>query len=106
MLLYSNSMSCLTASTIASIQARITTLQTRLIIADEAYDSALIEIEEYRLDTGVGSQRVRYRKLEQLQKAIDSIEARINSLQRRLLGKGISNMALRRKGGFGFRGSF
>ncbi len=99
-------MSCLTAGTIASIQARITTLQARLVIADTAYDAALIEIEEYRFDSGVGSQRVRYRKLGELQKAIDSIEARINSLQRRLLGKGISNMSLRRKGGFGFRGSF
>ena len=99
-------MSCLTASTIASIQARITTLQARLVIADEAYDAALVEIEEYRFDSGVGSQRVRYRKLGELQKAIDSIDARINSLQRRLTGKGISNMALRRKGGLGFRGSF
>lgn len=99
-------MSCLTATTRASIQARITTLQTRLTTADEAYDAALTEIEEYRFDSGVGSQRVRYRKLGELQKAIDSIEARINSLARRLTGKGISNMSLRRKGGFGFRGSF
>lgn len=93
-------MSCLTASTITSIQARITTLQARLVIADEAYDAALIEIEEYRFDSGVGSQRIRYRKLGELQKAIDSIHARIDSLQRRLIGKGISNMALRRKGGY------
>lgn len=99
-------MSCLTAATIASLQDRITTLQTRLAIADLAYDAALTEIEEYRFDSGVGSQRVRYRKLEELQKAIDSIDARINSLQRRLTGKGISNMSLRRKAGFGFRGGF
>lgn len=91
-------MSCLTASTIASIQAKITTLQARLLIAEEAYDSALVEIEEYRFDSGVGSQRVRYRKLGELQKAIDGIEARINSLTRRLSGKGISAMNLRRKG--------
>ena len=99
-------MSCLTAATIASLQDRITTLQTRLAIADLAYDAALTEIEEYRFDSGVGSQRVRYRKLEELQKAIDSIDSRINSLQRRLTGKGISNMSLRRKAGFGFRGGF
>ena len=98
-------MSCLTAATIASIQAKITTLQTRLLVAEAAFDAALVEIEEYRFDSGVGSQRVRYRKLGELQKAIDAIEARINSLTRRLSGKGISAMNLRRKGGLShFRG--
>ena len=93
-------MSCLTSSQITSIQTRITAFQARLVIADEAYDAALVEIEEYRFDSGGGSQRIRYRRLGELQKAIDSIQARIDSLQRRLIGKGISAMSLRRKGGY------
>ena len=98
-------MSCLTAATIASIQAKITTLQTRLLVAESAYDAALTEIEEYRFDSGIGSQRLKYRQLGELQKAIDAIEARINSLTRRLSGKGISSLNLRRKGGLStFRG--
>ncbi len=93
-------MSCLTASTIASIQAKIVTLQARLLVAEDAYNAALVEIEEYRFDSGVGSQRVRYRRLGELQKAIDGIESRINYLSRRVSGKGISAMNLRRKGGY------
>jgi site-specific recombinase len=98
-------MSCLTASQIAEITARITKLQTRLLIAESAYDAALTEIEEYRFDSGPGSQRVKYRKLDELQQAINSIESRIDSLTRRLSGKGISSLNLRRKGGLStFRG--
>ena len=104
-MVYYYSMSCLTSSQIANIKAKITKLQERLTIAENAYDAALTEIQEYRFDSGVGSQRVKYRQLDELQKAITSIEARIDSLTRRLSGKGISSMSLRRKGSsFNIRG--
>ena len=93
-------MSCLTAAKIAGIQAKIVTLSTALTAAEAAYLAALTEIEEYRFDSGVGSQRIKYRDLGKLQKAIKHIEAQIDWLQRRLTGKGISALNLRRKSGY------
>jgi len=93
-------MSCLTSTQIAEIQAKITKRKEQLTKAEAAYDAALTEIEEYRFDSGVGSQRVRYRGLDKLRKAITHIEAQIDWLERRLTGKGISALNLRRKGGY------
>jgi len=93
-------MSCLTTVQIAEIQAKIAKRKEQLTKAEDAHEAALTEIEEYRFDSGVGSQRVRYRDLDKLRKAITHIEASIDWLERRLTGKGISSLNLRRKGGY------
>ena len=93
-------MSCLTAGKIAEIQAQIVKLKAQLTVAQTALTSALVEIEEYRFDSGVGSQRVRYRDPNKIQKTISHLEAQIDNLERRLTGKGISALNLRRKSGY------
>lgn len=90
-------MAYLVTSLITQINERITKKQTQLAAADLALDAAITEIESYKFDSGEGNQTTKYRKIEELQNLINSLEKQIESLQRRLSGTGIVNINLRRK---------
>lgn len=91
-------MTCLSLSKRAEIEARITKLESQLVIANETLDSAVgNEILEYRFDSGEGSQRTEYKSFSEMTKIVDWLESRISYLQRRLNGTGLMNLNLRRK---------
>lgn len=86
-----------TSANIARIEARIAAKEAALALADTAYDAALVEIKEYRLDTGEGSQRAENRDLKEFSKAINILEREIEHLYRKLQGRGITTVNLRRR---------
>jgi polyhydroxyalkanoate synthesis regulator phasin len=82
----------------ARIQALIDTKTAQLAIANETYTKILAnEIEEYRFDSNEGSQRARRYKMSELKTQIDSLEAEIERLQRRLKSGGLVSVTLRRQ---------
>lgn len=86
------------AAEITRIQALITTKQDQLAIANATYTKLLgKDIEEYRFDSNEGSQRARRVKLNEFKDQIDSLEAEIERLARRLKAGGIVNIVLRRQ---------
>ncbi|MCK5127566.1 MAG: hypothetical protein KAR42_15020 [candidate division Zixibacteria bacterium] len=92
-------MACITSSTRTRISASIAAKEAVLVSLYAAYSAAATEIEEYRFDSGEGNQRVTYRNLNEIKTNIDALESEIDSLYRRLAGKGVINMNLRRKHG-------
>ncbi len=90
-------MAYLTSARIARIEARITAKEAALALADTAYQAALVEVEEYRFDSGEGSQKVRNRQLAEFQKNINILEREIEHLYRKLQGFGITTVSLRRR---------
>jgi len=92
-------MACITPSTRIRIEARIAAKETALAALDIAFIAASTEIEEYRFDSGEGSQRAKYRNLNEIKTNIDGLESEIEALYRRLAGKGVVNITLRRKHG-------
>jgi len=95
-------MTCITSSTKTRLEARLAVKIAQLEKADEAYDASLTEVEEYRLNTGEGTQQMKYRDLKGLEDTISRLEAQIDAIYRRLEGKGIMNLNLRRKRSFGY----
>ena len=78
------------------LEARLAAKETRLA-ALYAADGPLDGIKEYRIDTGEGSQRTEYFTPKELEQAIDILERQIDALYRKLSGKGLVNMNLRRR---------
>jgi len=78
------------------IKARIARYEALLDAAEEQLLS-LTEVEDFKIDTGEGSQRTKFRKMEDLRKSIRSYEIMIDHLYQRLNGAGLSNITLRRK---------
>jgi len=63
------------------------------------YDELISDgTESYRFDSGDGSQQAKKRKLSEVKDQIDQLESEIESLQRRISGKGLTNIALKRRG--------
>ncbi len=89
-------MSCMSPERRAEIQARIVKKKTQLTKLEAAMDE-ITEIESYKFDSGEANQQTKYRKIENIQKAIDRLEAQIDFLNRKLSGKSNANMNLRRK---------
>jgi len=90
-------MVCLQSSRITEIQSTITNLQAALVIANASYLEALNPAQDYRVDTGEGSQRVKRRDPTGLLNSITSIQRQIDYWTRKLNGTGITRMNLRRK---------
>ena len=97
-------MGCLPASKRTAIQAQI----DKLDILIGKYEAALFAaadgspIEEYRFDSGDGSQRTQFRDPNKINDLIDDLTARRNRLQAKLDGTGIVSINLRRTRGTGF----
>lgn len=92
-------MACITSSTRTRIIASIAAKEAVLAALYVAYTAAATEFEEYKFNSGEGSQQAKYRNLNEIKTNIDSLESEIDSLYRRLAGKGVINMNLRRKHG-------
>ncbi|MCK5504572.1 MAG: hypothetical protein KAJ10_05390 [Thermodesulfovibrionia bacterium] len=89
-------MSYITPTKKARVEARISAKEAQLAKLDTAYEAASTEIEEYRFDSGDGSQRSKYRSLEKIGKEIERLEREIERLYQTLNGTGIVNLNLRR----------
>ncbi|MEE9117963.1 MAG: hypothetical protein V3U02_05135 [Calditrichia bacterium] len=77
------------------ITARITALEAQQTALDEMI-AGLDKNEEYRFDSGEGSQRGRDRKIEALRKDSYNLDRLIEYLYRKLQGTGIIYINLRR----------
>lgn len=76
---------------------RLEKKKAQLVIVEKTYEELLAEPNEsYRFDSGEGSQATKKRKLSDLSEQIDKLEAEIDGICRRLQGKGLTQIALRR----------
>jgi hypothetical protein len=90
-------MGLLTAADRARLLAEKKRKEAQLELANTTYEELLKQsVEEYKLDTSEGSQRVVRRKLSAMQNEIDWLEASINLICRKLNRGAIVNMSLRR----------
>ncbi len=86
------------AAEIARIEALIATKIAQLALANTTYSALLAnDIEEYRFDSGEGSQRARRVKLKEFKDQIDSLQSEIDTLNRRLRAGGLNSIVLRRQ---------
>lgn len=91
-------MSCINSTTRTRLLARLTKRETSLILAETSYDELLANnVESYRFDSTEGEQQTKRRKLQDIKEQVDSLQAEIDNIRRRLDGKGIVNMNLRRQ---------
>jgi len=89
-------MVCLSSDRITEIETTITNLRAALVIANASYLEALNPAQDYRVDTGEGSQRVKRRTPKELLDSITSIQREIQRNTRILNGTGITKLNLRR----------
>ena len=91
----------------STLIARRTEYEEMLEVVKATYLSELaVPTEEYRFNSGEGSQQARRRKLNDLKEQIEWLEGEIDLINRRLKGSGIVTLNVRRKAGFGKRGGF
>lgn len=88
----------LPAATRAEIEAEIARIDAALAVLDAAYLSAVTnsEVEEYRFDSGDGSQKAIRRKPAEIREERDALSAQKDRLERRLSNSGSVNFQLRR----------
>lgn len=85
-------------STKSDLQAKLAKKEASLAIAEATYDKLLADPKEsYRFDSGEGSQSSKNRKLSDVKKQIDDLEAEIEQIKRRLNHKGLTSIRLNRK---------
>lgn len=91
-------MGCLTQSEVTELQAKADRIAGQLALLYTAFDNALglADIEEYRFDSGDGTQRTLRRDPGTLEKMIRGLESRYEWYVNKIRGKGITNMNLRR----------
>jgi len=89
----------LSAAEIARITALIEQKEAQLTVVNTTYTRALAQdTEEYRFNSGEGSQWATKRKLSELKDQIDSLQSEIDQLYRRLnSGGGLVSIVLRRQ---------
>ena len=91
-------MSYLSPEERARIEAQIQQKEDQLALANATYSKLLQEdIEEYRFDSNEGSQRARRLDISKIKDQIDSLEAAIERLKRRLRAAGLTSIVLRRQ---------
>ena len=93
-------MSCLSSTRRAELQAQLTSELARLATLEAAYEQSLEGgVKSYRFDSGEGSQRTDRQSPKEISDLIDTTQARIDLLRRKLRGQGIVNINLRRNEG-------
>jgi ElaB/YqjD/DUF883 family membrane-anchored ribosome-binding protein len=92
-------MSCLSSTRKAEIEARITKLQARLTLAENALDDVLNSegIKSGKFDSGEAMSWWSQQSPEELQKIISNIEANLDYYRNKLNGTGIVRLNLRRR---------
>lgn len=91
-------MSYLSPEERARIEGLIQQKEDQLALANATYSKLLQEdIEEYRFDSNEGSQRARRMDISKIKDQIDSLEAAIERLKRRLRAAGLTSIVLRRQ---------
>lgn len=98
-------MSCLSSYLRTKYQADLARVQAQLAEIDTAVTSAMTngEVEEYRFNSGEGQQMTRRRSLKELLDVQEKLEAKEAKILRKLNGRGLVNMTMRRKG-YGYNG--
>jgi uncharacterized protein YcbX len=91
--------SYLSSAAIASIRARIAEKEAQLVLANATYTKLLAQdTQEYRFSSGEASQWATKRSLKELKDQIESLEASIDELNRRIDGAGgLVMLTLRRQ---------
>ena len=91
-------MGCLTQSEVTDLQAKADRIADQLTLAYDAFDRALSvsDTEEYRFDSGDGSQKVIRRDPTKLESMIRGLESRYDWYINKIKGRGISSLVLRR----------
>lgn len=95
-------MSCLTSTNRTKLEARKALLEANITALYTALTSGSTEVKEYRFDPNGASQRVQYRSLNEISSTIDILERRLDSIDRRLAGTGLTSLVLKRRGGHVF----
>jgi hypothetical protein len=92
-------MACLSPTQRAYLQADLVRINSQLEKAYESFDRALeaMDVEEYRFNSGEGSQQTKQYDIKKINVLIESLESRRDKIVRKLEGRGLVNMNLRRK---------
>jgi hypothetical protein len=92
-------MACLSAARRTQLLARLEKVQEQLEKLYTAYDSAIehSEVQKYNFNSTEGQQSTERRNPKDILKMIDMLEAKEDRIQRKLLGRGLANLNLRRK---------
>ncbi len=81
------------------IRVSIAKKEASLAIAQDTLDEILAnQAQEYRFDSNEGSQRMEYKKISDLERLIEKLEAQIDWLYRKLEGGNVVELNMRRKG--------
>lgn len=87
----------------ARIVRRIKTLETQLDEIDTAISQGLSEgkgyVAGYNFSDGHGTQQVTYRRISDLHRLQEELEAQLDRLHRKLDGTGLKSITMRRKVG-------
>jgi len=92
-------MACISSAERTRLLEQLEILNTQIENANTALTAALVnsEVEEYRTNTGEGSQMTKRRSPKELNELIDQLESRQSQIYRKLYGKSLQNMNMRRK---------
>ena len=90
-------MNCLDAATRKRLKARLEKKEEQLEEANNIYSELLSDrIHSYRFNSNEGDQSTVNKKLKDVKEQIDSLESEIDRLVRRLTGRSVVNMNMRR----------
>ena len=91
--------SIIAATKKARWRARVTKLEAQLVLIDATYDKlATKPYDQYRFDTGEGSQHVRNKSLAEIAKEQTRLQAEIDRLNNLICGSGITRISVNRRG--------
>ena len=92
-------MSCTLSTKRARWRSRLAKLEAQLVLIDTTYDElATKPYDQYRFDTGEGSQHVRNKSLAELAKEQTRLQAEIDRLNNLICGSGITRISVNRRG--------
>lgn len=76
--------------------AAIATREADLVALNTAYTEALTSYRSYKLDTGGAEQQMMQRQIKELSEERTKLEKEIDALYRKLEGRGITSLKMRR----------
>lgn len=93
-------MACLPAYLREKYEADLVRVQSQISKIETVIESALEngEVEDYSFDSGEGKQRTKRRSLKELTEVLKDLESQESRILRKLYGRSLVNMNLRRKG--------